>query len=297
MQLATDIMIAGSVGGIAKLIMAPTDRVKILLQTQSSNPTVLSGLVVPYKGAWDCLVRVIQEQGVISLYRGILINILRYIPQQGAALILNDAINNLFPRYDPKTDFWKAFSVKLLSGALADIAAIIVCAPFDLARTRLASDMVPGRADFSGSLELWSAVFLQHGLSGFLTGMSSVAIGSLTYRFGQLVCFKQIQDANPYRREPGLFGAISSFVAVTLARSVVLPLTYPFDTVRRHMFLEAELPHDSKEYHGSVECFFKIINRDGISGLFQGLVFEFLQGFGGSLVIVGYDVLKKYFNR
>src|SRR3989338_5154018 len=114
-QLAMDLGIGGLVGGFSKLIMAPTERVRILLQTQSSNPLVLSGQVAPYKGGWDCLVRVIQEQGVFSLYRGTLIDGLRYIPQQATALLLNDAINNLFPRYDAKTDFWKAFLVRVLS--------------------------------------------------------------------------------------------------------------------------------------------------------------------------------------
>ena len=173
----------------------------------------------------------------------------------------------------------------------------MICAPFDLARTRLASDMVPGPATFSGFLELWSSVFLQHGLRGFFIGMSSFAIWNLAFRSYQHACFKQIQDFNPYRREPGLLRSISLLVAATLARTVILPLAYPFDTVRCHMFLEAELPQDTKRYHGSVECFFKIINRDGISGLYQRFLFEFLRGFGRSLAIFGYDVLKTYFSN
>lgn len=42
-QFATDLFVGGAAGATAKTIMAPIERVKILMQTQDSNPKILSG--------------------------------------------------------------------------------------------------------------------------------------------------------------------------------------------------------------------------------------------------------------
>jgi len=112
-QLASDLLIGGSIGAVSKTVMAPVERVKLLMQTQDSNAAVLRGEVERYKGIGDCFKRVHAEQGLQAFWRGNLVNCLRYAPQQGSALAFNDFLNNAFPNYNPNTDFWKSFGVKL----------------------------------------------------------------------------------------------------------------------------------------------------------------------------------------
>merc|ERR1719198_204012 len=97
----TDLAIGGVSGAVAKTIMAPVERVKLLLQTQDSNPKVISGEVEKYKGIGDCFARVQSEQGFKAFWRGNLVNCIRYAPQQGSALAFNDTIRALTPKYDP----------------------------------------------------------------------------------------------------------------------------------------------------------------------------------------------------
>merc|ERR1712199_81287 len=123
-----DFAIGGTIGAISKTIMSPVERVKILMQTMDSNPKVLSGEVKPYSGIMDCFRRVSAEQGVAAFWRGNLVNCLRYAPQQGSALAFNDLINNkIFPKYSPKTDFWKSFATKLCAGGTAGAIANTIC--------------------------------------------------------------------------------------------------------------------------------------------------------------------------
>lgn len=103
-----------------------------------------------FVGIGDCISRVSKEQGIRAFWRGNLVNCLRYAPQQGSALAFNDALNNAFPKYNSNTDFWKSFTVKLLSGGLAGGIANTICYPFDFARTRLASDLRAGGGKFKG---------------------------------------------------------------------------------------------------------------------------------------------------
>ena len=46
-----DLMAGGVAGAVAKTVVAPIERVKLLLQTQDANPRIKSGEVPPYRGA------------------------------------------------------------------------------------------------------------------------------------------------------------------------------------------------------------------------------------------------------
>lgn len=294
-QLVSDLLIGGAIGAVSKTLMAPVERIKLLMQTQDSNPAVISGEVERYKSVGDCFRRVKAEQGAKAFWRGNLVNCLRYAPQQGSALAFNDLLNNMFPKYNHKTDFWKSFGVKLASGGLAGAVANTICYPFDYARTRLASDLKKGKGQFNGIFDCISSTVKKQGIVGLYTGWSVTCAGAFVYRAGQLGCFKQIQDMNPYKSDKGTKGAISSFLAVTVARTIVMPFNYPFDTVRRRMMLQSEKPVAERLYSGSFDCYFKVMKNEGLKGMYKGLVPELFRGVGGSLVIVVYDRIKLIF--
>lgn len=294
-QLARDLVLGGTIGAISKTVMAPVERVKLLMQTQDSNPDVISGKVARYTSIGNCFTRVKAEQGVAAFWRGNLVNCLRYAPQQGSSLAFNDAINQVFPAYDARTDFWKSFAVKLTAGGLAGAIANTICYPFDFARTRLASDLKAGEGKFKGIGDCIFTTVRNQGITGLYTGWTVTVLGAFVYRAGQLGCFKQIQDLNPYQKDKGTLGALSSFAAVTAARTVVMPFNYPFDTVRRRMMLESEKPIADRIYKGSLDCFFQVLRKEGLKGMYKGMVPELFRGVGGSLVIVIYDRVKLIF--
>jgi len=294
-QLTSDLLIGGSIGAVAKTVMSPVERVKLLMQTQDSNPDIISGKVARYSSVFDCFRRVNAEQGFISFWRGNMVNCLRYAPQQGSALAFNDLLNNMFPNYNSKTDFWKSFGVKLTSGGLAGAVANTICYPFDFARTRLASDVATGKPQFSGIWNCISTTVQKQGLTGLYTGWSVTVAGAFVYRAGQLGLFKQIQDLNPYQHDKGTLGAVSSFASVTLARTAIMPFNYPFDTVRRRMMLQSEKPMNERLYKGSFDCFNQVMKKEGLKGMYKGMIPELFRGVGGSVVIVAYDRVKVVF--
>jgi len=294
-QLASDLLIGGTIGAISKTIMAPVERVKLLMQTQDSNEAVRSGEVKRYTSISNCFSRVNSEQGKLAFWRGNLVNCLRYAPQQGSALAFNDFLNNLFPAYNTNTDFWKSFATKLTSGGLAGALANTICYPFDFARTRLASDLKSGKPQFKGITDCIVTTVRNQGIIGLYTGWVVTCMGAFVYRAGQLGCFKQIQDLNPYQKDKGTLGAVSSFISVTIARTVVMPFNYPFDTVRRRMMLESEKSKEQRIYKGSWDCFKSVLAKEGFKGMYKGLVPELFRGIGGSVVVVTYDRIKMIF--
>merc|ERR1711988_759469 len=290
-----DLTIGGISGAFVKTVMSPVERIKILMQTQDSNPKIISGEVPRYTGVADCGRRVAAEQGVKAFWRGNLVNCLRYAPQQGSALAFNDAIKRMMPKYNPKTDYYKDFGVKLFSGGAAGGVANVVCYPFDFARTRLASDVGSGKKAFNGIADCITKTIKQGGVTGLYRGSAVTIAGAFVYRGGQLGLFGQIMDMNPYKQDKGMLGIVAAFTGATVARTITTPFNYPFDTVRRRMMLDSEKPAAERMYSSGFNCFFKVMQNEGFAGMYKGLVPELFRGIGGPLVLTAYDRIKLHF--
>jgi len=287
-----DMALGGVSGAIVKTAMSPIEREKILMQTQDSNPKIISGEEERYKGIGDCFKRVQAEQGFKAFWRGNFVNCLRYAPQQGSALAFNDAIKRAAPKFNPKTDYWADFGVKLVSGGAAGGVANVVCYPFDFARTRLASDVSAGKGQFNGILDCISKTVQQGGITGLYRGAAVTVAGAFVYRGGQLGLFAQVQDMNPYKADKGPLGIVAAFIAATVARTITTPFNYPFDTVRRRMMLDSEKPAAERLYSSGINCFFKVMSTEGFAGMYKGLLPELVRGLGGPLVLTAYDRIK-----
>jgi len=287
-----DMVLGGVSGAIVKTGMAPIERVKLLLQTQDSNPKIISGEEPRYTGIGDCFKRVRAEQGMGAFWRGNLVNCLRYAPQQGSALAFNDAIKRVMPKYNPKTDYYKDFGVKLFSGGAAGGVANVVCYPFDFARTRLASDVGSGKKSFNGIVDCISKTVKMGGITGLYRGSAVTVAGAFVYRGGQLGLFGQIMDMNPYKQDKGMLGIVAAFTCATVARTITTPFNYPFDTVRRRMMLDSEKPAAERLYTSGFNCFFKVMQNEGFAGMYKGLIPELFRGIGGPLVLTAYDRIK-----
>jgi len=291
-SFAKDLLLGGTIGAISKTIMSPVERVKILMQTMDSNPKVISGEIKPYTGVVDCFRRVAAEQGIAAFWRGNLVNCLRYAPQQGSALAFNDQFKSLFPKYDKNTEFPKFFAANLLAGGMGGGTAMVICYPLDFARTRLASDLQAGEGQFNGIVDCLSKTVKQQGVTGLYRGTAVSIAGAFVYRAGQLGLYGTVMGFNPYKNDKGIKGLVSAIVIGTTARTVILPLNYPFDTVRRRLMLESDLPKEQRQYKSGVDCARKVLAAEGMAGLYKGAFPEIFRGFGGVMVIVLYDRLK-----
>merc|ERR1711998_739205 len=230
--------------------------------------------------------------GEIAKYTGIMDCFQRVSAEQGTALAFNDQIKRMVPKYSPKTDFWKDFGMKLLSGGLAGGLANVVCYPFDFARTRLASDLGSGEGQFNGIADCITKTVKTGGITGLYRGSAITVAGAFVYRGGQLGLFAQIQDMNPYKSDKGMIGIVAAFVCATVARTITTPFNYPFDTIRRRMMLDSDKPAEERLYKSAIDCFIKVSKNEVAAGMYKGLIPELFRGLGGPLVLTAYDRIK-----
>lgn len=288
-----DLAAGGTAGAISKTAVAPIERVKLLLQTQDSNPRIQSGEIPRYTGIGDCFVRVSREQGISSFWRGNMANVIRYFPTQAFNFAFKDTIKGLFPKYNPTTDFWPFFMTNLASGGLAGAGSLLIVYPLDFARTRLAADVGSGKdREFNGLVDCLSKTAKRGGPMALYQGFGVSVQGIIVYRgayFGLYdtakgVLFKDEKTA-PFVAKWAVAQAVTSAAGV---------LSYPFDTVRRRLMMQSG--SDKKMYNGTMDCWRKIAAQEGTKAFFKGALSNILRGAGGAFVLVLYDEIKKLIN-
>merc|ERR1719198_2496253 len=244
-----DFLAGGISGAIAKTCTAPIERVKLIIQTQDANPRIISGEIPRYTGIGNCFSRVASEQGIGAFWRGNLVNIMRYFPTQAFNFSFKDTIKAMFPKYSAKTNFGMFFAVNMASGGLAGAGSLCIVYPLDYARTRLASDVGGGKKTFNGLLDcLKKTATGPLGPAGLYAGFGVSLMGIIPYRGFQLGAFDTLVGLNPYKEDTGPIGIVSTFGCAQSAIIAGAAISYPFDTVRRRLQMQAELPKEEHVY-------------------------------------------------
>merc|ERR1711988_290503 len=206
-----DFAAGGISGAIAKTATAPIERVKLIIQTQDANPDIISGEIPRYTGILNCFTRVAAEQGVGAFWRGNFTNILRYFPTQAFNFAFKDTIKAIFPKANPKTEFWKFFLINMASGGLAGAGSLCFVYPLDYARTRLASDVGTGKRDFNGLFDCIGKTMARGGPLALYQGFGVSVIGIIPYRGVYFGLYDTAKEKNPFKNDYGIQGIISKF--------------------------------------------------------------------------------------
>lgn len=284
-----DFISGGVSAAVSKTIVAPIERVKLLLQVQYASKSIKPE--DQYKGMVDCFVRVNKEQGFISFWRGNLANVIRYFPTQALNFAFKDTYKRIFNPYNPKTQPGMFFLGNMASGGAAGASSLIFVYPLDFARTRLAADVGKGTdREFSGLVDCLSKIFKSDGVIGLYRGFGISVAGIIAYRaayFGSFDTGKVLLFKDPKNASILAMWAWAQFVTVTAGL-----LSYPLDTVRRRLMMQSG--RTDVLYSGTFDCFRKIAAEEGPGAFFKGAGSNVIRGTGGALVLVFYDKIQQF---
>lgn len=288
--------LAGGVSGaVAKTLTAPIERVKLIIQTQDSNPRIRSGEVPRYTGIVNCFARVNSEQGMASFWRGNGTNIIRYFPTQAFNLAFKDSIKKMFPKFNKKTQPLQNLASNVAAGGLAGAGSLVIVYPLDYARTRLASDVGTGKRQFDGLLDcLKKTSSGPKGPLALYNGFGVSVAGIIPYRGTYFGVFDTLVDYNPYAQSDNNFmRALSTFVCAQTAAISAGYVSYPFDTVRRRLQMQSDKPKSEWMYKNTTDCFGKIMKDEGFTAFFKGAGANALRTVGAALVLVFYSEITR----
>jgi solute carrier family 25 phosphate transporter 23/24/25/41 len=231
---------------------------------------------------------ILRNEGVIGLYRGNWLNVIRIFPQGGSAFLIKDYVKNQFVAYNihHRQHQIEATSTQLLiasttSGALS----MVLVYPLDMIRGQIT--VLPPNSFNSIYHALQVNVRESNGntIQALYKGVSYSVIWSTIYYGSQFYVYDTlksfylkyyINDSNNIgvsaSTSSNRISGIPSFVIGSIAGTVCTTLAFPFESVRRKLQLQG-LANRPILYTGMRHCFRTVIREEGIkNGLFRGLL-------------------------
>ncbi|XP_078439142.1 mitochondrial substrate carrier family protein [Wolffia australiana] len=294
-----DLLAGALMGGFVHTVVAPIERAKLLLQTQESNAAIV-GLGGPsrrrrFRGMIDCFKRTVKEEGVLALWRGNGIGVIRYYPSVALNFSFKDLYRSMLRSTgqpsEGSSSITSAAMLNFAAGAAAGCTTLIIIYPLDIAHTRLAADVgALGSRQFRGTCHFLCTIMHNDGIRGIYRGLPASLQGMILHRglyFGGFDTAKELLSPPGAAARP----LWQHWLAAQATTSIAGIVSYPLDTVRRHMMMQSGT--NNIMYISTADCWRKIYRAEGASGFYRGGLSHLFRSVGAASILVLYDEVKK----
>ena len=163
-------------GGISALpttaIMAPTERIKCLLQVQTA--AVSSTTKPKYTGMSDCAMQVYRTGGIPSLYKGTALTLARDVPGSIAWFGVYEIVKKQLCYWQGMEDPSQLSPVAVvIAGGLAGMACWTVSIPADVLKSRF---QTAPEGTYSGAFDVYRTLMKEEGPGALFTGIRPAMI-------------------------------------------------------------------------------------------------------------------------
>ena len=248
---------------------------------------------------------IIRNEGVIGLWAGNGVNLIRIFPAKAVVFASNDMYKALLrTTFAVPTDQALSGSLSFLAGGLSGMTASAFTYPLDFARGRISGKLAvasPNNAAskkvYSGIVQTLAVTIKDEGFFALYKGVTPTLLGAMPYegiKFGTVGFLEKTfpiprdedgrVQSSPIRKM--LFGGIGGVMAGII--------TYPNDTVRRLLQLQGSRGTTS-QYSGYWDCVRQTYAEGGIVRFYRGLVINIVRMAPNTAVQFGsYELLKQY---
>lgn len=305
-------------GAVSRTLLAPVERVKLLKQLQGS---VVDLIQTPNLSAVQVARKIYREEGVWAFWRGNVPNVLRvsgtsaihftcmdYYKRAAVAPIIEQTIIQRRAVSAQDIERRRKIVTSFISSGLAGATATTILYPIEFVRTRLAMDMGGGISvnvkprQYNGMRDVMRSIVKSDGVLGFYQGYGIALVGGVVYRIILLGGYDAWKGELLFRKERSLQSRDTETKAelswgerILSAQIISLTagtISYPFDSVRRRMMMQAGVTASNRRYSNSIHCVRVVWNTEGLRGFYLGLGPNLLRSVGGALVLVGYDRIR-----
>lgn len=273
---ASKYLIAGGVAGAAsRTATAPLDRLKVILQVQTTHASIAPAV----KRIW-------KEGRFLGFFRGNGINVLKVAPESAIKFYSYEMLKTFIggDRGDIGTPG------RLLAGGLAGAVAQTSIYPMDLVKTRLQTHVcelgnVPSLSKLSR--DIW----VQEGPRAFYRGLVPSLLGIIPYAGIDLAAYEALKDMSRTHvlqdgHEPGPLIQLS---CGTISGALGATCVYPLQVVRTRMQAQP-----ANTYGKMSDVFWKTYQHEGLRGFYKGLFPNLLKVVpAASITYMVYEAMKK----
>lgn len=241
----------GLAGGCARTVVAPIDRVKILMQTgflleggQTTQPTIM-----------QLAKRIFYEEGPKQFWRGNGVNCVRVFPYAAVQFVSYEKYKEMVQGWFGTDQF--GMRERLLSGSFAGATAASLTHPLDVMRVRLAT-----QRELKGWGDCIRSIYAESGMRGYYKGYAPTVMSLAPFIAVNFSTFDYLktnyggESDNPLRILA--LGGVAGLTAQTMC--------YPLDTIRRRMQVKGT------HYTSIANAFTTIYQKETIRGFYKGMI-------------------------
>ncbi|XP_039984249.1 mitochondrial coenzyme A transporter SLC25A42-like [Xiphias gladius] len=263
---ALDSLLCGAfAGAVAKTVIAPLDRTKIIFQVSSNRFSA--------KEAFRLIYCTYVKDGLLSLWRGNSATMVRVMPYAAIQFCSHDQYKRLLGSYYGYQGKALPPFPRFLAGSLAGTTAAMLTYPLDMVRARMA---VTAREMYSNIMHVFVRISQEEGVKTLYRGFTPTILGVIpyagitffTYETLKKLHTEKTKRSQPYPYERLAFGACAGLIGQSAS--------YPLDVVRRRMQTAGVTGSSYGTILGTMR---EIVTQEGvIRGLYKGLSMNWLKG-------------------
>ncbi|XP_050233819.1 calcium-dependent mitochondrial ATP-magnesium/phosphate carrier protein 3-like [Mercurialis annua] len=277
-------LIAGGVAGAtSRTATAPLDRLKVVLQVQTTRARVVPAV----KAIW-------KEGGALGFFRGNGLNVLKVAPESAIRFytyeMLKDVIVKAKGGGGDKANIGTAG--RLFAGGVAGAIAQTTIYPMDLVKTRLQTySCESGKIPNVGAMS--RDIWVREGPRAFYRGLIPSLLGIVPYAGIDLAAYETFKDmSKKYILLDSEPGPLVQLGCGTLSGTLGATCVYPLQVVRTRM--QAQRPDTGTAYKGMSDAFRRTFAHEGIRGFYKGIFPNMLKVVpSASITYMVYEAMKK----
>ncbi|GAB5369085.1 hypothetical protein AAMO2058_001375000 [Amorphochlora amoebiformis] len=252
---------SGATGGVTAIsVFFPLNTARIRIQVASSEEA---------KGLLQTIQDVVQDEGLLALYQGWHSAVLAIGCSNFVYFYTYNLLKLLYKKQTGKR-LTPGFNVLIAS--TAGVANVLLTSPFWTVNTRLVvqrkKSMQKKKTSqrYEGIMDAFRKIYKDEGLAGLWSGVIP-SLWLVSNPSVQFVVYERIRYLmDKYASSRGRrITPIEFFVLGAIAKAAATIATYPLQLAQSKLRVDRK-----KIFSGTLDVIFKIIHKNGVSGLYQG---------------------------
>lgn len=273
-SLLEQVALAGVSNASAALITNPVDVAKVRLQMDGQG-AVTTARTRRYRGMFHAQGRIIQEEGVAGLYRGLSASLVREMSYSGIRLGLYEPTKQALGATDPMST---PLYLKVAAGAITGATGSVFANPFDLVKVRMQA-LPENRPPYSSMFAAMSEIRLEgNGVRGLWRGAGPTVQRATLLTASQVPSY---DHSKHFLVDGGHVseGPLCHFCCSMIAGVVAALVTSPSDLIKSRVMTQPIDPATGKGmlYDGTVSCFRAVVRTEGPLALYKGFHAQWLR--------------------
>ena len=266
-------------GPFSSIIETPITRTRFILQCQQE--LIKQGEFQPaekYKGIIDVVRRTIKDNGALGLWRGLIPNFF-YTSIQISTFY---SIYHKLPRYEVKNTL-TYYNGIISNGIFASTLSLLFTLPFDYYRTKISLNFAK-QIETNGEGSFFDVLNKTRKKEGVLSigrGFYPAVFCTTIYRGVFISLYESIFSIYELEKQNQILSLILAYSSVNVANL----FAYPFDTVRRRMFITNMM---DKKYLNTQNALYEIVKNEGFSSLYRGFSLKLYNSIFSSILLYSY---------